>query len=388
MHFESSTFAALLKPIDRRAFKLMVERHDADRYAKSFSSWDHLVALLFAQMSGAESLRGLAADWNAHSHQHYHAGSGTLSRSTLGDASVRRPWQPFAETMSGLAAQCGGGPGRESQAMLRIIDSTPIPLGDLYKCGASNGRIDGLKMHVVYDPVNVRPLAAEVSKANVNDIEAGRAVAIEPGITYIFDKGYCSFDWWREIAAKDAIFVTRPKSNMKWRTRRRRRDNEGAEGDGFTILRDAEVKLASKGDSKLAIPLRLIKVKRHGAKTITILSNDMTRSAAEIAALYKGRWQIELLFRWLKQHLKIRRFLGRSENAIRLQLIAAMIAFLLMRIAVKLNQITMPMLRFAGLIQRCVFSRRTIARIDKPPPLNPCSPKSTINPDQGAFNYA
>jgi putative transposase len=388
MQFESSTFAALLKPIDRRSFKLTVGRHKADRYGKSFSSWDHLVSLVFAQMSGAESLRGLAADWNAHGHQHYHVGSGALSRSTLADANRRRPWQPFAETMSGLAAQCGGRPGRESQALLRIIDSTPIPLGALYHCGASNGRIDGLKMHVVYDPVNVRPLEAEVSKANVNDVEAGRAVAIEAGATYIFDKGYCSFDWWREIAEKGAIFVTRPKSNMKWRTQRRRRDNEGAEGEGFTILRDAEVKLASKGNSKLPIPLRRIKVKRDGAKTIAILTNDMTRSAAEIAALYKGRWQIELLFRWLKQHLKIRRFLGRGENAIRLQLIAAMIAFILMRIAAKLNQIAMPMLRFAGLIQRCVLSRRSIARIDKPPPVNPCTARPSINPDQLAFNYA
>ena len=144
-------------------------------------------------------------------------------------------------------------------------------------------------MHVVYDPVNVRPLEAEVSKANVNDVEVGRAVAIEPYTTYVFDKGYCSFDWWREIAEKGGFFVTRPKSDMKWRSLRHRRGNEAVEGDGFAILRDAEVKLVSKGNSKLPIPLRLIKVKRHGAKTIAVLTNDMTRSAAEIAALYKGR---------------------------------------------------------------------------------------------------
>jgi putative transposase len=378
----------LLKPVDRRAFKAAAQRHDAERYDKSFSSFDHLAALVYAQLSGAESLRGLEADWNAHGHQHYHLGSHRLSRSTLADANQRRPWQPFAETMSALAAQCGGRLEGESREMLRIIDSTPIPLGALYDCGASNGRIDGLKMHVVYDPVNVRPLVAEVSQANVNDIEAGRAVAIEPGATYIFDKGYCSFDWWSEIAGKGGIFVTRSKSNTKWRTLRRRRENEGVEGDGFTILCDAEVKLASKGDSKLPIALRLIKVKRHGAKTIAILTNDMARSAAEIAALYKGRWRIELLFRWLKQHLKIRRFLGRSANAIRLQLIAAMIAFLLMRIAAQLNQIKMPMLRFAGLVKRCIFSRKPIAKIDKPPPVNRCKTQTACNPDQLEFHYA
>ena len=367
MRFESSSFGALLKPVCRRAFGVSVERHDGDRYGKSFSSWDHLVSLVYAQLSGASSLRGLVLDWNAHSHRHYHLGSDRLSRSTLSDANARRPWQVFGETMTGLAAQCSGKTGQESREMLRIIDSTPIPLGDLYDCGASNGRIDGLKMHVVYDPVAQRPLSAEVTKANVNDVEIGCGVELVADTTYVFDKGYCSYAWWRQIAGKAGFFVTRPKSNMKWRTLRRRRDGEGQEGDGFKILRDAEVKLVSKGDSKLPMPLRLIKVKRAAAKTITILTNDMTRGAAEIAALYKGRWQIELLFRWLKQHLKIRRFMGYSENAIRLQLIAAIIAFLLMRIAAKLNQIKMPLLRFAELIKRNTFSTRPLATLDQPP---------------------
>lgn len=243
-------------------------------------------------------------------------------------------------------------------------------------------------MHVVYDPVNGRPVETEVSKANVNDIEAGRAAAIAAGATYIFDKGYCHFGWWREIAEKPAFFVTRPKSNMNWRTCRRRRENEGVKGDGFTILSDAEVKLVSKGNSKLPIPLRLIKVKRDGARTIAVPSNDMTRSAAEIAALHKGRWQIELLFRWLKQHLKIRRFLGRGANAIRLQLIAAMIAFVLSRIAAKRNAITMPMPRFADLLKRRIFSRKPIAKIDKPPPVNPSKRKPITYPGQIEFQYA
>lgn len=388
MRFESSSFGALLKPVDRRAFRSSVARHDADRYGKSFSSWDHLVSLVYAQLTGAESLRELELDWNAHSHRHYHLGSDRLSRSTLADANRRRPWQVFGETMTALAAQCSGKAGRESQAMLRIIDSTPVPLGALYDCGASNGRIKGLKMHVVYDPVALRPLSAEVTKANVNDVEIGCGVELAPDTTYVFDKGYCSFAWWRQIADTGGFFVTRPKSNMKWRTLRRRRDGEGEEGDGFKILRDAEVKLVSKGDSKLPMPLRLIKVKRVAAKTITILTNDMTRSATGIAALYKGRWQIELLFRWLKQHLKIRRFMGYNENAIRLQLIAAIIAFLLMRIATKLNQIKMPLLRFAELIKRNTFSTRPLARLDQPPGTSTAKKAASHGAIQFEFSYA
>src|SRR6185436_1042453 len=121
---------------------------------------------------------------------------------------------------------------------------------------------------------------------------------------------------------------------------------ETIEGDGFTILEDSEVRFASKGDSKLPIRLRRIRLRRHeGNGTIVLLTNDLERSAVEIGKLYKGRWQIELLFRWIKQHLRIRKFLGNNDNAIRLQILAAMIAYLLLRIAARLHGANMPHLR-------------------------------------------
>src|SRR6202043_793899 len=114
--------------------------------------------------------------------------------------------------------------------------------------------------------------------------------------------------------------------------------------DGFRIIDDNEVVLASKGDSRLAIPLRRIRVRRDNGGVITLLTNDLERTAVEIAALYKGRWQIELLFRWIKQHLDIRNFLGNNETAIRLQIFAAMIAYLLLRFAEHRNCVNMPAL--------------------------------------------
>ena len=196
-------------------------------------------------------------------------------------------------------------------------------------------------------------------------------IIIEAGATYVFDKGYCHYGWWRAIHAESAFFVTRPKSNMGL-TLVEQRPLEVTEGDGFTILEDAEVRFSSKGDSKLPMKLRRITVKRHdGGDTIKLLTNDMDRSAVEIAALYKGRWQIELLFRWMKQHLRIRKFLGNNDNAIRLQLIAAMIAYALVRIAAKANRVAIPILRFLDLVAQCIFDRRDIAAIDKPPPVNP-----------------
>ena len=227
-----------------------------------------------------------------------------------------------------------------------------------------------MKMHVVYDPNADCPRCVEVTDANVNDVEIGRQVEIEAGATYVFDKGYYHFGWWKKINDAKALFVTRVKSNTRLRATKRRYVRK-VYGDGFKILEDAEVVLTSKGNSRLPIPLRRIKVKRDKGGTITLITNDLDRTAGEIAQLYKTRWQIELLFRWIKQHLDIRKFLGVNENAIRLQVLAAMIAYLLLRIAVRVNRVKIPVLRFAELVCQRIFMRRPISDIDKPPPVNP-----------------
>jgi len=387
MRYVNSIFVSLLKPIDRRWFRTVVERYDGDAYDKSFESWDHLVALIFAQLSRADSLRGLEAGFNANAHHHYHLGVGRLSRSTLSDANARRPVAVFAQTFAMLSQTADRRMRDESAEMLRLIDASPIPLGKMCRWAKWNGRIRGMKLHVVYDPTADCPRAVEITPATVNDVEIGRQMAIEAGATYVFDKGYCHYGWWAQIDAAGARFVTRPKDNARLRVRRRR--PVGAIiGDGFRIVDDAEVVLASKGDSKLPIPLRRIRVRRDRGGTITLITNDMKRKAVEIAALYKGRWQIELLFRWIKQHLDLRRFLGNTDNAIRLQILAAMIAYLLLRIAARINAVTMPALRLAERVGQCLFTRKPIAKIDKPPPVNPSTPMPKSSPDQVAFCYA
>jgi putative transposase len=387
MRFTPSIFGKLFEAINRRQFQASVDRHAADAYDKSFKSWDHLVTLVFAQLSGATSLRSVEAIWNANSQHHYHIGSGKLMRSTLSDANKRRPVEVFAETFLLLAGQLDRLTRREGSAMLRLIDSTPIPLGKLCNWAKSNGRIRGMKMHVVYDPKADRPHILDITNANVNDAQIGRTVEIEKGAAYVFDKGYCHYAWWRAIAAAGSIFVTRPKANMGLKLARKRRLGK-TRGDDFTILDDSEVSFASKGDSKLPIRLRRVRLQRQEGGIITLLTNDLKRSAVEIGALYKGRWQIELLFRWIKQHLNIRKFIGINDNAIRLQIFAAMIAYALLRIAVRAHRLAISILRFADLVSQCLFERRRIEAIEKPPPVNPSIRKNRTSPDQMAFNYA
>jgi putative transposase len=372
MQFSNSIFVQLLKPINRRQFAEIVERHDGNAYDKSFKSWEHLVALLYAQFTCTGGLRGLTESWNASPQHHYHLGTPVrLKRSTVSDANQRRPVAVFTDAFSLVASQLDTTTRREGKEMVRLIDSTPIPLGKLCEWAKSNGRIRGMKMHVVYDPKADYPRVLDITDANVNDAQIGRTIAIETGATYVFDKGYCHYGWWRAIHDAKSFFVTRPKVSMKLKPVAERPVVE-SEGNGFTVLQDSEVSFASKGDSKLPMRLRRVRVKRHeGGGTIVLLTNDLERSPVEIGALYKGRWQIELLFRWMKQHLKIRKFLGNNDNAIRLQLLAAMIAFALLRIAARTFRVSMSILRFRDLVAQFIFERRNIAAIEKPPPVNP-----------------
>jgi IS4 transposase len=363
-----------------------VDGLDGDAYDKSFKSWDHLVALIYAQLSGADGLRRLVAGFNANSQHHYHLGTDRLSRSTLSDANTRRPVGIFAQTFTRLSAMADRQMRREGAEMVRLIDSSPVPLHKVCSWAAWNGRIRGMKLHVVYDPLADIPTAIEVTPANVNDVEIGRQVPIKAGTTYVFDKGYCRFDWWQKINDTAAFFVTRAKTSIRLRAIKHR-TNRKRKGDGFKVITDDEVVLASKGDSRLPIPLRRIKIRRENGGVVTLLTNDLARTGVEIAALYKSRWQIELLFRWIKQHLDIRKFLGTNENAIRLQILAAMIAYLLLRTAARVNCVTMLPLRLAELVSQFLFTRRSIATITKPPPVNPSRRQQRGSPDQMELCY-
>jgi putative transposase len=386
MRYRDSIFAQLLKPISRRWFKSRVDAGDADAYDKEFRSWDHLVTLVYAQLGGIDGLRGLETVWNANAHHHYHLGVGEIARSTVSDANARRPVALFAETFAMLSNLADRTLRREGTEMLRLIDASPIPLDETISWASWNGRTRGLKLHVVYDPGADHPRRIDITPANVNDIEVGRTLAIEAGATYVFDKGYCSYAWWTQLHEAGALFVTRKKGNARYRAIKRW-PLKRRKGDGFTILDDAEVKLASKGDSKLPIPMRRVRVKRDEGDMLTLITNDLDRSAVEIATLYKTRWQIELLFRWIKQHLKLAKFIGRTENAIRLQLIAAMIAYLLLRIAARQVRLAMPAIRFAQLVGECLFTRKPILRIDKPPEVNASKPQPRCSPNQLELCY-
>jgi putative transposase len=391
MPFMRSAFAGLLEPLDRRVIARAVRAHDGDHgVGGGDNAWTcerHLKSLLFAQFAGLKSLREIVEGLGAHSASFYHLNLRAPCRSTLSDANRERPAAVFRDIAAALIPVAAGALRREGEALIRLLDSSPIPLnGNGFPWAQANARTRGLKLHLLYDPRHARPVWFEVTSAKVDDVVAGRAVPLEPDATYVFDKGYTDYRWWCQIMTAGAFFVTRRKRNARCREIR----EAAAEGEG--ILFDRRLKIGHRQPRGGAprnplyeVSLREIVVARPDkAEPLYLLTNDLDRPAAEIARLYKERWDIELLFKWIKQNLKIRRFLGRSENAVRIQIYVALIAFMLLRIlhhtaargfkastALLLTQLKIALFSPFNL-------RKTATPPPKPPALRPPNPQPCL----------
>lgn len=220
-----------------------------------------------------------------------------------------------------------------------------------------------VKLHMVWEPGASVPLAARVTGPRVNDITPAKAARIVPGGTYVFDLGYYSFDWWSELHARSCRFVTRLKRHTHLQDIEERPVPEGS-----AILAERTGRIATRSAAGLPMRLREIEVRIATGKVIRVVTNDLDSPAEEIAGLYRTRWQIELAFKWIKQNLKLRRFLGTSENAVRIQIFTALIAFLLIRMAhAAQSQVTRPT-TFARLVTCNLMHRRPLNSLANPPP--------------------
>lgn len=361
--YRLSHFQALMKGLPRGVFDRLVKQHQGDRYSKGFRCWDLLVAMVFAQLSGTSSLRQLEAAFNAQNAHHYHLGTRALRRSTLSDACRTKSIAIFEETVLLLMAQVGRKLRRESEELLYLLDSTPIPLsgpGFEWIEGRSTRRTRGLKLHLLFDAHTQAPISQSITPANVNDVCEGRQLEISPGATYVFDKGYCDYQWWARINRQNAFFVTRFKRNARLTVIEQR---EIPEADREQILADEFVLLSNPNPGggrcrkPYPQPLRRIWVQREGQEPLVLATNDLQRPAAEIAAHYKDRWQIELFFKWIKQHLRIKQYLGRSENAVRIQILCVLIAYLLLALYRQKTGSQASLWLFLGSIRPALFQR-------------------------------
>ena len=362
MRYQSTVFGQLLKAVPRGWFEREAGRHHSGRAKRSLSSWGHLVTMVLAQLSGTRSLRDLERMLERHPGVLSHLGLGRVARSTLADANAGRPASLFEAVAARLCAEAGG--GKVTKQALRLIDATRIVAGKRVAAWAQGG----VKLHLGLDPQAERPTWFAVTGERVNDITAAKAMPIEAGVTYVFDKGYYDFSFWADLHEKGCRFVTRLKTNSPTRQVRERKPA----GDNILFDRTARLseRLSGQRRNPFQARVRLIGVRLDNNRQITLLSNDLNAPASRIAALYKARWQIELYFKWIKQNLKLQHFLGASKNALTIQIMAALIAFLLLRRAAHQNRAKLGLQAIARLMPTTLLTRRPIQHliVEKPPP--------------------
>ncbi len=373
MRHQNSVFHDLLKRIPWSRFDQLVEAHNADKHVRRLSAKSQLVALLYAQFSGATSLREIVGGLQSHKIRLYHVGACPVQRSTLADANARRPSTVFSDLFTELVGYAGRGLRRKIGDTTYLIDSTSLRLSGMGSQWAHfSHKACGAKAHVIYDADAERPIYAAVTPAKVNDITAAQAMPIEAGATYVFDLGYYDYAWWAKLARAGCRIVTRLKKNTPLTVTA---DLDIPEGGAIVSDRIGRLpKRRSKGrKNPFGDPLREVRIRAENGKILRILCNDLDASAEEIADLYKRRWAIELFFRWIKQTLKIRHFVGVSENAVRIQIAVALIAYLLLRLAQQAQTAIQSPLMFARLVRANLMHRKTIERLIEPIPKHPKS---------------
>jgi IS4 transposase len=359
--YTNTRFGELMKGIPRGMFERLVKKHQADKYSKGFRCWDQFAAMLYGQVTGSQSLRELELSFNSHEGHHYHLGARAIRRSTLADANNKRNVALYESLCQHLLQRARGQVKNQVTSMLYLLDSTPIPLKGLgYDDWAANGhRTPGLKVHMMLEANQYVPTYAGITPSNINDIDDARQMEIESGATYVFDKGYYDYNWWHRINQEEALFVTRAKHNAALNLV----NSLSIEGCADHILSDEAVRFKYRrpGGGRInqyRTALRRVIVHREGHDTpLVLLTNDFARTAEEIAALYKQRWQIELFFKWLKQNLKIKRFLGRSENAVKTQIYIAIIAYVLLWLYRKAEGTGRSLTDCARLLASAAFQR-------------------------------
>ena len=334
MFKDKFVFSQLIAFLDRNHFNYLARKYDGDKYVKHLTCWNQLLALMFGQLSNCESLRDLIVALEAHQSKCFHLGLGRkpIAKTTLATANQNRDYRIFEEFAFYMMEQARRNRAADIFKLggkVYAFDSTTIPLClSVFWWAKFRKKKGGVKVHVLYDLEAQVPAFYHITTASVHDSKAMPEIPYETGAYYIFDRGYNNFKELFRIQRMESFFVVRAKTNLqnkcvKWKRRMPK-----------NILSDAEIELTVYNSRKdYPDNLRLVRYyDEEQDREFMFLTNAMDLTAQQIADLYKNRWQIELFFKWLKQHLKIKKFWGTTENAVRIQIAAAITAYCLVAI--------------------------------------------------------
>ena len=333
MNQSKYVFTQLTALLDRNKFNRIVTKYSDDRYVKHFTCWNQLLVMMFGQLSNRESLRDLIISIDAHNTKSYHLGFGkNVSKTSLARANQTRDYHIFEEYAYFLVEKAQK---RHQNDIFKLagkvyaFDSTTISLClDVFWWAKFRKDKGGVKIHTLYDVETQIPTFFHITTASVHDAMAMKEIPYEVGAYYIFDRGYNNFKALYHINQIESYFVVRAKSNLQYKSTKVR------ENTSKNILLDTDIEFTVYRSRKdYPENMRLIKFyDEEQEREFVFLTNATHLTAEQVADLYKSRWQIELFFKWLKQHLKIKKFWGITENAVRIQIYTAICTYCLVAI--------------------------------------------------------
>ena len=333
MNKEKYVFAQLISFLNEDKFRRIVNKFQGNRYIKHFTCWNQLLSLMFGQLSNRESLRDLIIALDAHHSKCYHLGIGrNVSRSSLARANQDRDYHIFEEYAYYLINEARQKRATEIFKLggnIYAFDSTTIDLClAVFWWAKFRKKKGGIKVHTLYDVETQIPAFIHITEAAVHDSKAMKEIPYESGSYYIFDRAYNNFKMLYKVHQIDAFFVVRAKKNLQYKSikwKRRLPKN---------VLSDVTIELIGFYPKQYyPEQFRLVRYwDEEQEREIVFLTNAMHISALQVAELYKNRWQVELFFKWLKQHLKIKKFWGTTENAVRVQIYSAICTYCLVAI--------------------------------------------------------
>jgi len=339
MYVGKLVFAQVMEFVPLSVFRRCVAKYQGNRKVRTFTCLDQFLCMAFAQITYRESLRDIEACLRSQSNKLYHMGiRGTVSRSTLADANEQRDWRIYAELAHTLIATARSLYSTEPfieelDETVYALDSTTIDLClSLFPWATFRKRKGAVKLHTLLDLRGNIPTFIYISDGKLHDVNVLDILPLEPGAFYVMDRGYVDFERLYAITQAAAFFVTRAKSNLKFR-RLYSRQVDRATG----MICDQAIVLTGP-ISKKDYPEKLRRIKYNdpqSGKTLVFLTNNFTLPTLTIAQLYRSRWQVELFFKWIKQNLRIKTFYGTSENAVKTQIWIAISVYVLVAIMKK-----------------------------------------------------
>lgn len=361
-------FAQVMEHLPRSTFARCVARYAGDRYAKSFSCLDHFLCMAFAQLTFRESLRDIEACLRANPDKLYHLGfrSGLVARNTLAHANATRDWRIYADLaqrLIGIARKLYAHDsfGVELRETVYALDSTTIRLClSVFPWAHYRSADSAIKLHTLLDLRGPIPAFLSISQGKVNDVRILDQLIVEPGAYYVFDRAYLDFARLWRISQSGAFFVTRARSNTKTE-RQYSRQVDRSSG----LVCDQTVVLSGPF-SPVHYPgaLRRIRfIDPQSGKRFVFLTNSFAPSALIVVQLYRARWQVELFFRWIKQHLRIKAFFGTSENAVHTQIWVAVSVYVLVAIIRKRLALEASLHEILQILSLTMFERLPLKQL-------------------------